>query len=616
MIDFFQERTGQPYPYAKYAQVVVPEFTNLGMENISATTLSDSIIGDAITYLESDNDSLIAHELAHQWFGDLLTCREWAHIWLNEGFASYFDALYTEYDKGDDAFRLKMAGEQRSYMGGDRSVRRAVVETRYHDPDQLFESVTYAKGASVLHALRGLIGDDAWWRGIKSYVAANKLQVVDTDDFKKAMEKASGKDLGWFFDQWVYHAGHPELKASWKYEGDDQTVRVKVEQTQAVDDQTPLFRLPTTLEIADDSGVRTLAVVVDGKTHEFVIPNRSKPKSVRLDPQGWWTKELEFERAPEEWVFLLEHAGDAPGRLEAARAVRRRENDSKAIEALTKAWARETDPNARAEMVRLLAEVGGDKARPALADAVKDKDARVRTAAYRALANLKADDGAEALFRAALGDSKEAYGVRRAALGALAKWKVKDRAELLAKALETPSDHHVLAAAALDGILSGSGPKIRETAVLYSRPGQPAPLRQAAIGALARLAKDDPQVATVLTELAGDKHRNVRRAVWMALLRNDVKSAVPALEAQLKRETTTARPVLEMAISSLKSSGPRPTPPSASPPAATTDSKAEVATMERQAADFELQAKELRNKAEALKLKDERAKLGAAKTGS
>ena len=117
MIEFFESKTGQPYPYSKYAQVIVPEFTNGGMENISATTLNEYILGDEISYLELDSDSLIAHELAHQWFGDLVTCRDWAHIWLNEGFASYFDNLYLEHSKGEDAFRIKMDQRHRSLHG-------------------------------------------------------------------------------------------------------------------------------------------------------------------------------------------------------------------------------------------------------------------------------------------------------------------------------------------------------------------------------------------------------------------------------------------------------------------------------------------------------------------
>ena len=272
MIEFFNRKIGTPYAYPKYATTCLPEFGG-GMEHTSATTMTDSILLDPIEALERSSDSIVAHELAHQWFGDLLTCRDWSNLWLNEGFASYFDPLFTESDKGEDAFRLAMASDLSGYLNSDRQYRRPIVEARYGDPWQMFDGVTYSKGACVLHALRGLLGDDAWWKGIQLYVATNKDKNVETADFRKAMETASGRDLAWFFDQWVFHGGHPELSARWRYEDDDKTLRLKVEQAQAVDDTTPLFRLPTTVEIGDDSGVRSVPIVIDARTQEFVIPS-------------------------------------------------------------------------------------------------------------------------------------------------------------------------------------------------------------------------------------------------------------------------------------------------------------------------------------------------------
>ena len=163
---------------------------------------------------------------------------------------------------------------------------------------EMFDGVTYAKGACVLHALRGLLGDEAWWKGIRGYVAAHKLQVVETDDFRKAMEAASGKDLKWFFDQWVYKAGHPELKVRWHYEDADKTVRVKVQQTQTLDEQTPLFRLPTTLEITEDAGkTRVVPIVIDGAIARVRDPVPSTPEDGpdrprRLADQGARLREV------------------------------------------------------------------------------------------------------------------------------------------------------------------------------------------------------------------------------------------------------------------------------------------------------------------------------------
>ena len=158
--------------------------------------------------------------------------------------------------------------------------------------------MTYNKGACVLHMLRGLLGDEAWWKGIRQYVAGHPFEVVETDDFRRAMEAASGKDLKWFFDQWVYKAGHPELKVRWRYEDADKTVRVRVEQTQEIDEQTPLFRLPTTLEVAEDAGrVRTIPIVIDGDVQEFIIPAATRPRLVQIDPQGWLIKQVDFPRS-------------------------------------------------------------------------------------------------------------------------------------------------------------------------------------------------------------------------------------------------------------------------------------------------------------------------------
>ena len=213
MIRFFAESTGQPYPYTKYAQTCLPDFGG-GMENISATSMTDGALRDEIAALEGDADGLVAHELAHQWFGDLLTCKDWSHIWLNEGFASYFDPLFTEHERGIDAFKIEMEGALNGYLSNDRSYRRPIVETRYDSSLAMFDGMTYAKGACVLHALRGVLGDELWWKGIRGYVAAHKYKVVETDDFRKAMEAASEKDLKWFFDQWLKQAGHQSSRGA------------------------------------------------------------------------------------------------------------------------------------------------------------------------------------------------------------------------------------------------------------------------------------------------------------------------------------------------------------------------------------------------------------------
>ena len=613
MIRFYNESIGQPYPYVKYATTCLPDFGG-GMENISATSMTDGALRDEISALEGDADGLVAHELVHQWFGDLLTCKDWSHIWLNEGFASYFDPLFAEADRGEDTFRLEMDSALRGYLANDRQYRRPVVETRYESSVQMFDGMTYAKGACVLHTLRGYLGDDAWWKGLRGYVAKHKSQVVETDDFRKAMEAASGKDLKWFFDQWLYKAGHPELKVRWRYEDADKTVRLKVEQTQALDDQTPLFKLPTTLLITEDVGkTQVVPISIDAALQEFVIPAAAKPRMVEIDPDGWLIKELDFEKSFDEHLFALEHARCVLGRLAAASALASTAKDKpETIAALSAAWKREKAVPARREMVKLMG-TGEESSRAALLEASSSAEARIRVAALEGLARLKQDAPTEALFRKVLADAREAYGARKAAVRGLSSWKVKDADQLLEAALKIPGDRHSVAATALELALETPGPKARELAALYSRYGQPRALRSAAIRAFGRLAKDDSSLEDILITLIDDPDRSVRMQAWGAVGALKLKKAAPALTARLDQEAVGfsgfPRRMLEEAIQALKE--PESTVAAGSGAPART-----VEELQKQAADLEKTARELREKIDALKSKARNEKAGPASTKS
>ena len=600
MIRFYNESIGQPYPYVKYATTCLPEFGG-GMENISATSMTDGALRDEISALEGDANGLVAHELVHQWFGDLLTCKDWSHVWLNEGFASYFDPLFAEHDRGEDAFRLEMDNSVRGYLANDRSYRRPIVETRYETSEQMFDGMTYAKGACVLHMLRGLLGDEAWWKGLRAYVAAHKFQVVDTDDFRKSMEAAAGKDLKWFFDQWVHKAGHPELKVRWHFEDADKTVRVKVEQTQTLDDQTPLFKLPSTLEITEDVGkTRVIPIVIDAALHEYVIPAAVKPRMVQIDPAGWLIKELDFEKPFDEHLFQLEHAGCVLGRLAAATALASTAKEKpETIKALSAAWKREKAVPACRAIVTLMG-TGSESSRPALLEAAGSTEARIRVAAIEGLAKLKHDAATEVVFRKVWSNPKEAYGARRVALRGLVSWKVKDADQLLEQALTIPGGRHSIAATALELILETPGPNARELAALYSRYGQPRALRSAAVGAFESLANDDSSLQDILITLIDDPDRSVRFQAWSAVRKLKLKKAAPALTARLAQEAVGfsgfGRRMLEEALEALKDPEPKTASGSDSGPKT-------IEALQKQAADLEKTAKELREKIETLKLK-------------
>ncbi|WP_165072678.1 M1 family aminopeptidase [Paludisphaera rhizosphaerae] len=556
MIEYFNKATGQTYPYPKYAQVCLPEFYG-GMENTSATSMPDLSLLDRLEAQERSQEYLVAHELAHQWFGDLMTCKDWSHLWLNEGFASYFAPLFTEQDQGEDEFRLQMLGELESYLAADRTYRRPIVEYRYDNATQLFDGMAYSKGAWVLHALRGVLGDEAFWKGIKRYVAVNKFRNVETEDLQKAFETAADKELGWFFDQWLYKAGHPEMKASWRYEPDDSTVRVKVEQVQKIDDETPMFRLPTTVEIVEAPGKsRSAPIVIDGPIQEFVLPAPVEPKAVLIDPKGWIPKTMAFDRPLAERLFLLEHGPNIMVRLEAAESLADETIDSPEVrEARASAWKREKSPSAAVKMVETIAR-GEEPFRAALVEAAAAAEPRVRVEAVTGLSRLSRDGASEDLLRKIWADPEAPYGARKAALRGLTAWRVADAEKILNSALTMTVGRHTLASTALSLLMDRPGSQAREMAAAYLAPGQPPRLRYAALQALEKLAEDDAALQDLIVPLAEDADRNVRTRAWELIRTHRIKKAIPVLEKRLQTEdfgfNADARGTLENALKALK----------------------------------------------------------------
>ena len=225
MVKFYSEKTGIKYPYAKYAQTMARDFGG-GMENITATTQTDQMIHDARFELDGDSDGLQSHELAHQWFGDYLTCRSWGDLWLNESFATYFQALWDEHRLGrDDFLYLDVKGNQDAYYTAWRNnLRRPIVTNNYRNPDSVFDTYAYPRGGAVLHMLRMTLGDEAWWRAINYYLRKYPHQPVQTEQFRIAIEESTGQPMDWFFEQWLYKMGHPVFRVTKNYDAATKTL--------------------------------------------------------------------------------------------------------------------------------------------------------------------------------------------------------------------------------------------------------------------------------------------------------------------------------------------------------------------------------------------------------
>ena len=269
-----------PFPYEKLAHV--QSSTRFGgMENASAIFYSDRAFRRRTLDV-----GLIAHETAHQWFGDAVTEREWAHAWLSEGFATYWAALYAQHARGDSAFRAQMRDIRARVVESPVSAERPVIDTAETQYMRLLNTNSYQKGGWVLHMLRTMLGDSAFFGGVRAYYLAHRHGTAVSDDLRRALEGASGRELGWFFDQWLRRPGFPELTTRWRH--DPATGRVLLTVTQGA--RFAPYRFPLAVEIEDADG-RRRRVQVEVPAERAVTlalplaaPLAAPPRAVRLDP--------------------------------------------------------------------------------------------------------------------------------------------------------------------------------------------------------------------------------------------------------------------------------------------------------------------------------------------
>jgi len=253
-MDILSRKLGVRYPYTRYAQVAAAEFPG-GMENTTCTTQTDACLVTKEAALDHDLDLLVSHELAHHWFGDLLTCRDWSHAWLNEGFATYCEMIFTEEDKGRDEADHELEFNRRSYLHENSSrYRRAIVSKRYRYPWVIFDRHLYEKGGWVLHILRAELGETDWWNSLRHYLQKHRNKSVETTDLIVAIEEATGRNLRSFFDQWIFRAGHPSFDVRTGYDKKRKSASVTVRQTQGGGSRSNLFNCRVVIRITGKGG--------------------------------------------------------------------------------------------------------------------------------------------------------------------------------------------------------------------------------------------------------------------------------------------------------------------------------------------------------------------------
>ena len=556
MVKFFSEKTGLKYPYAKYAQTTVRDFGG-GMENISATTQTDNMIHDARTELDSNTDGLQSHELAHQWFGDYVTCRDWSDIWLNESFATYFQAMWDEHKLGGDDFLYSdVKANQDAYLSAWRQGNRHPIVTKnYANPDAVFDTYAYPRGGAVLHMLRQTLGEDNWWRAINYYLRKYANQPVETEQFRIAIEESTGQAMDWFFDEWLYKMGHPIFRVTQNYEPSTKALKLTVEQLQTIDatsqfPQVALFQTPVDIEIGTASGTRLERVQILPKQEQsFTLTVESKPLLVNFDYHGTLIKEVQFDKTTDDLAYQLRHDEDVLGRIWALSQLSGRltvattaEREKQIAAELANAVTRDKFWGVRLDAASALASVKDPQARTALVAATRDTDARVRARAVTSLGSSK-DPSLASLYEKLLSD--QSYGVIKAAALALGDTRSSGAYETLAKLLNVPSWRDNIKVSALSGLAALQDKRALDVAFRYAEKGSPSSVTAAALRLLGRIGGDDPRgfslIADAATKAFANGNFNLAMAAGEALVTLGDPRGLAVLEQISHDQSVTPR---------------------------------------------------------------------------
>lgn len=315
MMAYFEKILGIPYPWVKYAQISGRDYVSGAMENTTSTIHSDAVQQNARELVDGNNwESTIAHELFHQWFGDLVTAESWSNLTVNESFADYSQTLWLEHSKGKDAGQFENYTGMRSYLSSPSEAEKNLVRFFYKDREDMFDLVSYQKGGRILNMLRHYVGDEAFFASLNKYLTDNKFSNGSGIKLKLAFESITGKDLNWFFNQWYFGNGHPYVRITQQYMADKKQVLVVIKQTQT---QNKIFELPIGIDVYSAGKKDHYDVWSKNRVDSFYFPAASAPDNVNVDNDKvlLWVKE--DEKPLSQFAYQYQHANNFLDRYEA-----------------------------------------------------------------------------------------------------------------------------------------------------------------------------------------------------------------------------------------------------------------------------------------------------------
>lgn len=525
LLSFYSNILGVKYPWPKYAQSAMYDFGG-GLENVSATIFGDGLLADKRRGFRTAS-GVVAHELAHQWFGDLVTYKHWGELWLGEGFAIFFgQLLYAEHWRGKNEYDHSVENFMQGYFNESRRYKHPISTSLYENLGAMFDGHSYGKGGVVLHTLRRTLGDKTFFQGIHHYLTKYRNTPVDSHDLCEAMTEGTGINLEPFFDQWVFKPGHPVLDYTWTWDDAKKEVVLGAKQTQDTKDGTPIYDLDVTVGLISGGHVTREKAKINKAEQEIRIGAASRPDAVLLDPDHDFLRQIPAPHwAPEELAQLLQHAPNAVDRQEAMKKMLEGTPSDAAVQAVVEALRADNQQFPVFRSIERLGELKRADLRPLFREQMTHPSFGRRSQAIRALAQLSKDDIDVRALRGLIND-QDPYAVVRAALQTLRDWDPAGNRDMFSKVAQAkPSGDSLIRLIGFDALAKADAAE-----------GKPQPdpdpqttqMLKDTLSDIANSVKDSPRMTPALRDFAISR-ASADAARWLKelksftfLLREDV----------------------------------------------------------------------------------------------
>ena len=323
MLEHFSNKLNVEFPWPKYSQIVVRDYVSGAMENTTGVIFGEFVQRNSRDLIDNNNERIVAHELFHHWFGDLVTCESWSNLTMNEGFANYGEYLWFEHKYGKDEADYHLMSELNGYISSSRREIHPLIYFGYEDKEDMFDAHSYNKGGLTLHMLRNYVGDDAFWASLNKYLNDHKYQSVEAHDLRLAFEAVTGQDLNWFFNQWFFSAGHPVLEISYDYDETAKESIVLIQQTQEMSKTPYIFDLPLSIDIYSENGEAVQHQIrMTERQQQFKFKVDKKPALINVDAEKMLLCEKKDNKTDAEWIFQYHNAKNFLDRYESILALR------------------------------------------------------------------------------------------------------------------------------------------------------------------------------------------------------------------------------------------------------------------------------------------------------